>query len=261
MRRTVRCFHEDFVKNEPYVVLDAGLRTIQTIEIIGTVDKCGELDELFHYIKRKDRMERSRRMTMEHAVQNYLFLPPIDVFKYMGSYYVVDGNRRVALAKEMKMEYMDANVKEYIHRSETEMLSGAMLRRRFEIETGLRNISLAHEIGYRTLLGEVAKYPGRDMEEKGKNWYSDVFLPACRQISLSELPSVYSGFSDGDLFVLVVGFFNECMGGMPVEGFHTLISAFMFAHTLPERRTWRKPPFRFIGRLLSRGVKKPELRE
>jgi hypothetical protein len=251
MRRLVRCFQEDFIKNSPYVVLDGGIRVIEISRIVGTVDKCGELDENFRYIKRKDNVERSRWMRLEHAAAGYTFLPPIDVYMYRGVYYVVDGNRRVAVAKVMKMEYIDANVKEYIHRSEEGALSGAMLRRRFELETGLKSISLTHEIGYRTLLDEVMKYPGTEMSEKRKGWYSEVFLPACSLIESSELSPLYPGLTGGDIFVLIARFFNDFMGGMPQEDFRTIISAFMFSHTLPERRIWRKFPFRFLGRLMS----------
>ena len=87
------------------------------------MDKCGELDSTFRYIKRKDRGERSRRHRLEEAAREYRFFPPIDVLLYKGRYYVVDGNRRVSAAKGMKVEFIDAHVKEYIHKGDVELMS------------------------------------------------------------------------------------------------------------------------------------------
>jgi hypothetical protein len=152
MKRRVRCFHEDFEKTKPYTVMDAGIRVIEVKQVVGTVDKCGELDDSFRYIKRRDNAERSRRYRLEQAAKRYQFFPPIDVYL---------------------------------------------------------------------------------------------------------LPSFYPALTEGDIFVLIVRFYREFMGGVPTEDFHVLISGFMFAHTIPERRIWRKYPFRLIGKLITHREEKP----
>jgi hypothetical protein len=132
MRRRVRCFYEDFIKTEPYTVMDAGLRVIELKRVVGTVDKCGELDDRFRYI-----------------------------------------------------------------------------------------------------------------------------LPACSVIRDSHLPSFYPELNERDIFVLIAGFYNDFMGGIPAEDFQAIISGFMFAYSIPEHRRWRNSPFRLLGKMINRRGKVP----
>ncbi len=264
MKKIAECFQDVLDKKTPYTVLDAGLRVVEVSKIVGTVDKCGELDQSFRYIKRKDRVEKSRWSRIRDAAKRYAFFPPVDVNLYRGKYYVVDGNRRVAAAKAFEMEFIDANVKEFIPGSDKEILSGALFRRRFESETGLKNIRLTSEIGYRLLLDEIESYSETSNTQRAKQWYSSCYLPFCAQIGRSEIQSFYPGLSEGDIFVLVVGFYRDfidmrCsrthLSGAQDFSFRTLISGFMFAHRIPERRVFRSVPFRLLNRLVLAGEK------
>jgi hypothetical protein len=265
VKRRAECFEDVFNKKEPYTVLDAGLRVIEVSKVVGTVDKCGELDQAFRYIKRKDRGELSRWNRIRDAARRYDFFPLIDVNFYKGKYYVVDGNRRVAAAKALEMEFIDADVKEYIPGGDKEMLSGALYRRRFESEMGLKNIRLTSEIGYRLLLEEIESSAGTGKAERAQQWYSTCYLPFCAQIGRSEIQSFYPGLSEGDIFVLIVGFYRDFIevrcndkniSGVQGISFRTLISGFMFAHRIPERRLFRGFPFRMLNRLVLPGEKK-----
>lgn len=265
MKRLAECFQDIFDKKKPYTLLDAGLRVIEVSKVVGTLDKCGELDQSFRYITRKDMGERSRWNRIRDAAGRYEFFPPIDVNFYKGKYYVVEGNRRVAAAKALEMEFIDANVKEFIHGSEKEMLSGALYRRRFEGETGLKSIRLTSEIGYRLLLEEIESSAGKSKAERAKQWYSSCYLPFCAQIGRSEIRSFYPGLSEGDIFVFIVGFYRDfievrCseknLSGVQGISFQTLISGFMFVHRIPERRVFRGFPFRVLNRLALPGVRK-----
>jgi hypothetical protein len=250
MVQYIKCFSEELDKEESYRIFDAGLRVIEVKKIVGTVDKCGELDEDFRYVKRKDRVEWSRWRSLRIAASNYQTFPAIEVYKYKDFFYVIDGNRRVAVAKALNMEFIDANVKEYIPKSDKSALNGTFLRRRFENDTGLKNIYLTHEIGYRVLLEEVSSFRGESIIEKAKNWYSEFYLPACGSIKKSTLLSEYPDLSEGDIFVIITEFYREFMGGYPENtGFQTLISGFMFARKITERRAYRKFPFKVLRRL------------
>ncbi len=232
--------------------MDAGLRVIETRRIVGTVDKCGELDSGFRYIRRRDRQERSRRFRMAEAMKRFELMPSIDVYLFKGEYYVVDGHRRVSTAIAMGVEFIDAVVKEYVYKDDAIGMSGALSRRRFESETGLRSTNFSYEIGYRTLLREIEKYPGStDIKVRARAWYNDRYLPACREIRASVLPSKYRDLRTGDIFALVVDYFSQYMGGMP-EGvsFASCISGFLFAHGITQRRFFRAVPFKLVNRML-----------
>ena len=258
MKPLAKCFYEAFDRSMPHTVMDAGPRVIEVRRITGTLDKCGELDSDFRYIKRRDRGERSRWHRLNEAAKSYRFFPPIDAVFYRGEYYVIDGNRRVAVAKALGVEYIDANVKEYALRDDAESSRGALSRRRFESRTGLKNINLFFETGYEVLLAELSRRSGAggaeklDLRSSARKWYSELFIPAVSEIAKSELPRVYPELAPGDIFVLVLRFYRDFFGGLP-EGvsFKTAVSGYVFAHALPQRRPWRFLPFRIIQTLIT----------
>ncbi len=259
MKGRVKCFKDELNREDSYAIMDAGLRVVEVRRITGTVDKCGELDMQFQYVRRHDRNERSRRDQVRAAFQRNIFFPPVDLYLYRGEYYVVDGNRRVAAAREMGIDYIDAAVTEYISRKNYIEVAGAMYRRKFESLTGIRNITLTHESGFETLLREVEDHvAGGDVSVRGRNWYSQDFLPRCKKIEKSVLPQHYGDIQVGDIYVLISEFYRSFMGGIP-EGadYDTILSGFIFAHGLRGRRILRSPLFKMISMLIiKKGRKK-----
>lgn len=259
--KRVKCFAEEAARIGPYRTLDAGPRVIEVARITGTVDKCGELNGRFRLLgRRRDRRERYRRRILERVDLAVTDLPPIAVYRLRGEYYVIDGNRRVAEAMRQKLEYMDAQVTECIPLNDRAAMEGASSRRRFEQETGLRNVRLAYEGGFATLLEEIADFAPASAvagaaepppRELARRWHSTVFRPACALLEESSLPSRFPGAEPGDLYVTVARFYRDLMGGYPPgTSYETLLSGFRFAQRLPDRRPLRAAPFRLLLSLL-----------
>ncbi len=273
--RRVKCFAQAAARVGPYRTLDAGPRVIEVARITGTVDKCGELDGRFRLLgRRRDRREAHRRRALDRLDLAVIDLPPIAVYLLGGEYYVIDGNRRVAAALKQKLEYMDAQVTECIPLDDRAALEGAASRRLFERETGLRNVRLAFESGYATLLEEIADFAlagafgaegsaegsaaGRaaaaadlPQRERARSWHSGTFRPACALLAASPLSRRFPGAEAGDLYVMVARFYRDLMGGYPAgASYPTLLSGFLFARRLPDRRPLRAAPFRLLLRLL-----------
>ncbi|MGQ9616271.1 MAG: hypothetical protein ACUVWJ_07685 [Spirochaetota bacterium] len=242
MRKRVKCFEDVFDSSRAHMVFDGGLRVIEVSKIKGSVDKCGELDDRFRYIKRRDRRERSRRYQLEEAQRRNAFLPPVEVYLYEGEYFVVDGHRRVASALNLGIEFMDAHVREYVYQGDALGMAGALSRKRFESETGIKSIALTYEYGYRVLLEDISRYfEGAVSEQKARNWYNNIYLPAVYHIKGSMLPEIYRGLQTGDIYVLIIDFFNKFMGGIPVNiSFETIISGFSFAHHVQRKNIFRR---------------------
>ncbi len=96
--------------------LEVGLRSIPVDEIRGTAvgggdQRGGDFLPLkpFRSANWRARWQRLRKAQEELAV-----LPPIDVVKYAGGYWVVDGHNRVALALYNGQDEIDASVTELI---------------------------------------------------------------------------------------------------------------------------------------------------
>ncbi len=228
--------------------MDGGIKSIAIDKIVGSLDKCHDLDYKFRYKRHDNLKEKFRRHQIEKATERHAFFPPIKVFRYLNEYYVVDGHRRVASAIEKNIEFIDAFITEYIPGERQDLLDGAMLRRRFESETGLKNVVLEHERGYEQLLREVEEYPSDEpYQEKAQQWKSHWLLPGCSAIAASHLTHKYPDLSSGDIYVLISGFYHDHMNGYPKNvSYETLISGFTFGRRIKKRRLFRF----FIFRLL-----------
>lgn len=84
-----------------------GIQTIEVAKIIGSVDRYADFDR--HFLPKTDftvqRWTQLRKATLEGVE-----LPSIQVYKVGQSYFVRDGNHRVALAKTTGQIYIDAEI-------------------------------------------------------------------------------------------------------------------------------------------------------
>jgi hypothetical protein len=96
--------------------VDVGLRTLDVDEIAGTAVGGGAQrggDFLPLKASRTNNWQ-ARWQRLRRAHDSLTLLPPIDVFKYGGRYWVVDGHNRVALALYGGQVAIDANVIELV---------------------------------------------------------------------------------------------------------------------------------------------------
>jgi hypothetical protein len=102
---------------------DLGLRIVPIEKIVGSVGRWQNLRSDFFY-RKGDVTERFVRIGK--AMMQHIDLPPIEVYKLKrkagasgeehaakSEYYVVDGHHRVAMARELGQDFLDASVKEF----------------------------------------------------------------------------------------------------------------------------------------------------
>jgi hypothetical protein len=101
---------------------DGGMRTIPAAKIVGSVGRATALRSDFFY---KTGKVTGRFVSIGKAMREGRILPPIEVYKArlrrsrgqrqaeVTEYYVVDGHHRVAMAKKLGQDYLDAHVVEY----------------------------------------------------------------------------------------------------------------------------------------------------
>src|SRR4051794_1775081 len=103
-------------------VRDLGLRTVPTTKVVGSVSRWRNLRSDFFYKQGKAMTERFVRVGS--AMKQGKDLPPLELYKVKSpaaeegeagpsEYYVVDGHHRVAMARKLGQDFLDARVVEY----------------------------------------------------------------------------------------------------------------------------------------------------
>jgi hypothetical protein len=248
MRKAARCLGDDLDPKKAYSIIRIGLRAIPVKKIVGTVDKCGEVDHCFKPLRRSDIGELLRRERIHRKTNPWDFLPPISVIRYAGIYYVLDGHRRVASVKKRRIDFIDAEIDEYIIQGDSKAIEGRSSRLRFQTETGISSISLNQEENFEYLLSESRCFITPD------DWARDCYFPLVRAISKSPLMEHYRGLLEGDIYVLISGFYRETLGRIPDKiRPETLITGFLAAHKVPHYKPFRLPFAGFLLRLFGLG--------
>jgi hypothetical protein len=101
---------------------DLGTGTVEVTKIVGSVSRWQNLRSDFFYKTGEAMTARFRRVGQ--AMREGTILPPLELYKLKrrrptgqpepkSEYYVVDGHHRVAMARKLGQDYLDAHVVEY----------------------------------------------------------------------------------------------------------------------------------------------------
>jgi hypothetical protein len=90
-----------------------GLRVVPTECIRGTASMPASRGANFRPLRGREPADwKSRWSRLESAASHQVILPPVELLRAGGDYWVVDGHNRVALAKELGQLWIDADITE-----------------------------------------------------------------------------------------------------------------------------------------------------
>ena len=208
----IRSFTEDSESAGPVSPRSLGIRTVAVSRIIGSVGRASELESSFRSVSHR-RAEEARYEQVRKAMNRGVSLPPIVLYKLGYGYYVLDGNHRVAAAKELGQLEMDALVTEFVPLSDPQSQRVFSERRAFEQATGLLRIGAACPGQYHHLEDMVRAYASEhgieDLREAARRWEGEVYRPAAQKIHAQRLTSQIAGERTADVFVRVSNFRDE----------------------------------------------------
>ena len=123
---------------------DLGIKLVQVRKIVGSVGKYKEFDNQFRL---KEDHEPFRLKRIKEAMLSGKNLQPVELYKIKDEYYVLDGNHRVAVAKEFDWKEIEAHVIESLPSQKT--LQNILYREKsdFEKKTGLSDLISLTEVG------------------------------------------------------------------------------------------------------------------
>jgi len=205
----------DFFKNRQqkegaFDTKDRGVQTVKVAQISGSVGRYQDFDAQFRF--RGNKMSERFSSVLE-AMRTGKVLPPIKLYQIKDEYYVMDGNHRVAAAKQLKHDEILATILEFITSIETldNILYKEMVL--FCEETGLpRVIKLTEPGKYLQLLGQIQQHHQYlqggargdvSLFKAARDWYKTIYTPFCAIIKRGGLLERFSNRTLADLYIYI----------------------------------------------------------
>jgi len=196
-----------------------GTETIAVAQIVGTAGRARDFDGCFHPM----RAELRKRIGEIEAAEPATLDEPIEVVRVDRAYFVVDGHKRVAIARRVGREFLDARVTRlpspyaFDARVEEESIERTAREGEFRRHSGLAEgvpaarFAVADTTGYGELLIAVQSYAfdrvlavGRALTaaDAARTWYEEKYLPTVA-VGRAASTGLLDSSTDADLFLMV----------------------------------------------------------
>lgn len=198
-----------------------GIQSIPINKIKGSEGRYKDFDREF---LPKHEGIRDKWENIADFLDNTTKIPPIVVYKIGEDYIVRDGNHRVSVAKELGLEYIDAEVIEMITKfpikeiSEKELLLADaynifLEETKFDKVFPNIHIKLTNPWGYITLIEHINTFKYFLSEKKGKEvvieeavklWYENLFSKVVDLIKKKKLEKYFPNRTPEDLYIWIM---------------------------------------------------------
>ncbi|WP_319525940.1 Lrp/AsnC ligand binding domain-containing protein [uncultured Desulfosarcina sp.] len=205
-----KCFRENQECEGAFDHVDRGICSVPLEKIVGSVGRYQDFDSQF---KLKDHVPADRLIRIKKAMREGKPLPPVKLYQIKDEYYVLDGNHRIAAAKEFGRSEIMAKIVEFIPSSNT--LENIIYREKKEFmeQTGLAHSLDISEVGqYALLLEQVETHraylaggeaPGATLQKAAEDWYLTIYRPMIDVIEKGGLLNSFPGRTLDDLYAYV----------------------------------------------------------
>ncbi|WP_028973769.1 hypothetical protein [Spirochaeta cellobiosiphila] len=222
----------DDVKNlvRPTNQVYRGMQVVSIKDIVGSEGRYSDFNKAF--LPRHDHL-RKRWESIDKAHLKQVILPPIKLYKIGDVYFVRDGNHRVSVAKQQKVEAIDAEVTELsshikvtkdmtidnlrqaiiMYERQSFMkykdISSVIDMKRIDFTaTGRYDELIRHIHGHKYFINMGHKHE-ISLKVATKSWFDNIFLPILEAIKEEDLLSRFPGRTEADLYVWIVRHWDE----------------------------------------------------
>ncbi len=190
---------DPIIRGEASVLLD---------QITGSVGRYHDFDDHFRI---KEHLPSGRLNSIKDAMRYSRIFPPVELFQIKDEYYVLDGNHRVAAAKELGHDTIRAEIVELIPSKNT--FENIIYRERllFRENTGLTQALTLTEIGqYDYLYQQILKHQNYLCQQAGweitiegaaRDWYETIYIPLANIIEKGQLLQNFPSRTLSDMYV------------------------------------------------------------
>jgi DNA-binding Lrp family transcriptional regulator len=205
-----KSFKERQEKEKAFDYRERGVRSVPLDRIVGSVGRYHDFDSKFRL---KQHLPQEKLEAVKKAMKQGRPMRPVDLYQLKDEYYVLDGNHRIAVAKELGYSDIRARIVELIPSEGS--LENMLYRERahFSDQTGLPYAIELTELGqYGTLLDQISKHRAFLEQEQGEgvsfkqaatDWYKTIYLPLTGIIQKSGLNEPFPRRTLADLYAYV----------------------------------------------------------
>lgn len=205
-----KSFRENQEKEGAFEYRNRGIRKVPVKQIVGSVGRYHDFDGRFRL---KQHVPADRLEMIKKVIREGRSLPPVDLYQIKDEYYVMDGNHRIAVAKEFGFQEIDAHVVEFIPSEST--LENLLYRERaaFNDRTGLPyGIELTETGQYSYLIKQISEHQHFlekeinqpiTFEKAAADWYETIYSPLAAIIKKGRLIESFPGRTVADLFAYI----------------------------------------------------------
>ena len=209
-RTQAKSFRDQQQKEAAFDHRDRGIRTVPLNRIVGSVGRYKDFDSQFRF---KNNVPQERLQWVKNAMREGRNLGPVKLFAIKDEYYVLDGNHRIAAAKELGHDEILAHIEEFIPSKDT--LQNILYRERAEFADRTRlpaELNLTEVNQYAYLLEQISEHQ-HHLAETGKNevdfesaagdWFKTIYRPLHTIIKRSRLVDSFPERTIDDLFAYI----------------------------------------------------------
>ena len=206
----VKSFNEAQEKEGAFDMRDLGVQKVPVDRIVGSVGRYQDFDSRF---RMKKHYSQERLDSVRKVMQEGKPLPPVRLYQIKAEYYVLDGNHRIAVAKELGYSEMDAQVIEFFASEITREHMLEVEKRGFRERTGLLDpIDLTEAGQYSHLLEQIERHQhytenieGRPLsfQNAAAEWYRTIYSPLVAIIQKTALLKTFPNRSAADLYAFI----------------------------------------------------------
>ena len=205
-----RSFKNDQANEKAFDAVNRGVLDVPLEQIIGSVGRYHDFDGRFRI---KSHVPPERLQKIKDALRQGKPLPPVKLYQIKDEYYVLDGNHRVAAAKEFGHDSIRAQILEFIPSSNTLENIPYREKRDFKKETGLAEPIDLTEIGqYTYLKQQITSHQNHlqgatrkriSLSQAAEDWFRTIYKPLAGIVSKSGLLDHFPDRTVADLYAYV----------------------------------------------------------
>jgi len=206
----IKSFKEQQIAEAAYDSRDRGTRSVALERITGSVGRYHDFDDQFRL---RRRASSERLQWIRDAMRQGRNLGPVKLYQIKNEFYVLDGNHRIAAAKELGQDEILAHIVELVPTDNS--LPSILFRERADFADRTKlpvEINVTEVSQYAHLLDQISEH--RDflqkaagkavaIEDAAQDWYKTIYRPLCNIIKKGRLNDSFPERTNADLYAYI----------------------------------------------------------